>query len=408
MAKSRALLAGLDVGTQKVALLVAEQTNTGLSILGLGTSASRGMRAGRVSDVDKTAEAILAALTEAELMAGCQIHNVVVSISGDHVRGTNSHGVVAIENGEVSARAERRVIAAAQAVPLPADHRPLHLIRREYVVDGQAGIMNPVGMSGVRLEAHLHVISAGESALRNLVKSCNKAGLSVSRVVASSLASAEAILEPEEKEMGVVVVDVGAGTTDLAIFHGGTVVHSAVFGVGGIDITRDLAQCLETSLTEAESLKKRYGCAVPDLVDEDLMVEVAGVGGRHPRAVAQRHVAEIIEPRLEEIFETSLDSVIRSGFGELLPSGLVLTGGASMLPGVVSLATRVMEMPVRLGEPSGIEGLGDEVDDPSWSTALGLVLGLPDKDMAAPWKASLPTRIVPAWVRRKFMSGRRA
>ena len=404
MAKKRQLIAGLDVGTQKVVLLVAERTSRGIEILGVGSSVSRGLRAGRVSDVDRTTEAVLAALTEAEMMAGSQIHKVTVSISGDHVCGTNSHGVVAIENREVSQRAARRVIAAAQAVPLPAEQRILHLLCRDYVVDGQDGIINPVGMSGVRLEAHLHVISASESALRNLVKSCNNAGLSVLDVIVSSLASAEAVLEPEEKDLGVAVVDVGAGTIDLAVFHAGSVVHSAVFAVGGIDVTRDVAQVLETTLTEAEGLKKRFGCAVPDLVDEEMRVEVTGLGGRPPREVGGRLLAEIMEPRLEEMYETVLESINRSGFGEQLPNGVVLTGGTAMTRGIVELAARVLQMPVRLGEPTGIEGLSEEIRDPSWASALGLVLGLPQADVAAPgkWAGSIGARLVPSWVRRRF------
>jgi len=395
-------IAALDVGTQKVTLLVGERTPTGLSILGIGTSASRGMRAGRVNDVEKTAAAIMAALTEAERMAGSQIHNVVVSVSGDHVKGENSHGVARIDNDEVSQRAAGRAIAAARAIPLPQDHRPIHLLRREFVVDGQVGITNPVGMSGVRLEAHLHVISAAESALRNLAKSCNRAGLSVIGTIASSLASAEAVLEADEKELGVAVVDIGAGTTDLAVFQRGSVVHSAVFGVGGVDVTRDLAHVLETPLGEAESLKKRHGCALADLVDEDLMVEVSGIGGREHREVQARHLAEIIEPRLEEIFEVVLDSIIRSGYGELLTSGVVLTGGTAMMAGIVGLASRSLSMPVRLGEPSGIEGLGDEIDDASFATAIGLAMGLPEKGMSEPWRAGVASRLVPGWVRRRF------
>lgn len=395
-------IAALDVGTQKVALLVAERTGTGLSILGIGTSASRGMRAGRVSDVEKTAEAIHAALAEAELMAGSQIHNVVVSVSGDHVKGENSHGVARIDNDEVSKRAAQRAISAARAIPLPQDQRIIHLLRREFVVDGQSGILNPVGMSGVRLEAHLHVISAAEAALRNLAKSCNRAGLTLATPIASALASAEAVLEPDEKELGVAVVDIGAGTCDLALFQCGSVVYSTVFGVGGVDITRDLAQCLETTLGEAESLKKRHGAAVADLVDEHLMVEVAGIGGRDHKQVAARHLAEIIEPRLEEMFENIADAIIKSGYGELLPSGVVLTGGTAMMAGIVGLAARVLQMPVRLGEPSGIEGLGDEVDDPSFATAIGLALGLPDKEMSEPWRAGFASRMLPGWVRRRF------
>ncbi|MFN2378149.1 MAG: cell division protein FtsA [Candidatus Binatia bacterium] len=401
MAKNQPI-AALDVGTQKVTLLVGERTSSGLSILGIGTSASRGMRAGRVSDVEKTAAAILAALTEAERMAGSQIHNVVVSVSGDHVKGENSHGVARIDNDEVSQRAAARAIDAARAIPLPQDHRIIHLLRRDFVVDGQVGITNPVGMSGVRLEAHLHVISAAESALRNLAKSCNRAGLSVTETIASSLASAEAVLEHDEKELGVAVVDIGAGTADLAIFQRGSVVHSAVFGVGGVDVTRDLAQVLETPLGEAESLKKRHGCAVADLVDEDLLVEVSGIGGREHREVQARHLAEIIEPRLEEIFELILESILKSGYGELLTSGVVLTGGTAMMAGIVSLASRVLQMPVRLGEPTGIEGLGDEIDDASFSTAVGLALGLPEKGMTEPWRAGVASRLLPGWVRRRF------
>lgn len=395
-------IAALDVGTQKVTLIVGERTPQGLTVLGIGTSASRGMRAGRVSDVEKTSAAILAALTEAERMAGSQIHNVVVSVSGDHVKGENSHGVAKIDNDEVSERAAARAIQAAKAIPLPQDHQPIHLLRREYVVDGQVGIQNPVGMSGVRLEAHLHVVSAAQSALRNLAKSCNRAGLTVTETIASSLASAEAVLEADEKELGVAVCDLGAGTVDLALYQRGSVVHSTVFAVGGVDVTRDIAHVLETPLSEAESLKKRHGCAIADLIDEDLMIEVSGIGGREHREVQARHLAEIIEPRLEEIFEEVRDSIIRSGYGELLTSGVVLTGGTSMMPGIVNLASRVLQMPVRLGEPSGIQGLGDELDDPSFSTAVGLAMGLPEKEMTEPWKSSLAARLMPGWMRRRF------
>lgn len=395
-------IAALDVGTQKVTLLVGEKTPAGLAILGIGTSASRGMRAGRVSDVEKTATAIMAALTEAERMAGSQIHNVVVSVSGDHVKGENSHGVARIDNDEVSQRAAARAINAARAIPLPTDHSIIHLLRREFVVDGQMGITNPVGMSGVRLEAHLHVISAADSALRNLGKGCGRAGLAISGTIASSLASAEAVLEPDEKELGVAVADIGAGTVDLAVYQRGVCVHSAVFGAGGVDVTRDIAHVLETPLGEAESLKKRHGSAVADLVSEELMVEVGGIGGRGHRQVQARHLAEIIEPRLEEILEEVRDSIVRSGYGELLTSGVVLTGGTAMMPGIVTLAQRVLQMPVRLGEPTGVEGLGDEIDDPSFATSVGLMLGLPEKGMSEPWKAGIASRLLPGWVRRRF------
>ncbi|RMF25823.1 MAG: cell division protein FtsA [Deltaproteobacteria bacterium] len=402
VAKKTPLVAGLDIGTQKVALVIGEHTDAGLEILGVGTAASRGIKSGRVADVEKTTQAISVALSEAELMAGCEIHQARVSISGDHVRGTNSHGVVAIDNGEVSNRAARRVIEAAQAVPLPADQVILHLMCREYVVDGQGGILDPVGMSGIRLEANLHVISACESALGNIRKCCHRAGLGVSGVVASSLAAAEAVLEPEERELGVAVVDFGAGTVDVAVYHGGSIVHSFVLTVAGLHVTRDLAQVLETSMREAETIKLHDGRASVDDVEPDTYCEVGGVGGRPPRVVSRRHVAEIIQPRLEEIFDMVHEGIVRSGHRELLSSGVVLCGGSAMMPGIVSLASRVLDMPVRLGEPRGLAGLSDEVDDPSWATAVGLARGLLSADLGTSSIAALRPRVMPQWLWRKW------
>jgi cell division protein FtsA len=402
VAKKRPILAGLDVGTQNVAIVIAEECDGGLEVLGVGTALTGGMKAGRVIDVEKTTQAITVALSEAELMAGCQIHQVTVSVSGDHIRGTNSHGVVAIDNAEVSARAARRVIEAAQAVPLPADHAILHLICREYIVDGQGGVLDPVGMNGVRLEANLHVISGCESALGNLKKCCNKAGLSVAGVIASPLAAAESVLEPEEKELGVAVVDFGAGTVDFAIYHGGTVVHCNVLTVAGLHVTRDLSRCLETTMREAEVLKVRDGSADPNEVDPELRCEVNGVGGRPPRVIEKTLLAEIIQPRLEEIFEHTLEAIVRSGYHDLLISGVVLTGGSAMMPGIVNLASRVMGLPVRLGEPRGIAGIIDEVDDPSWSTAVGLARGLKSGDLGGGTTVGLGTRVMPQWLWRKW------
>jgi cell division protein FtsA len=383
-------------------MVIAEVTDAGLEVLGVGTAISRGMRAGRVADVEKTTQAITVALSEAELMAGCQIHQVTVGVSGDHVRGTNSHGVVAIENAEVSSRAARRVIEAAQAVPLPADQAIVHLMCREYVVDGQGGIADPVGMNGVRLEANLHVISACESALGNLRKCCNKAGLSVAGVMASSLASGEAVLEQEEKDLGVALVDFGAGTVDIAVYQNGGVVHSAVLTVSGLHVTRDLSRCLETSMREAEALKIRHGSAMPDQVDAISQCDVEGVGGRPPRVIARRLVAEIIQPRMEEIFDMVHDSITRSGYREMLTSGIVLTGGSAMMPGVVDLCTRVTGMSTRLGEPLGISGLSDEIDDSSWATAIGLARGLRANDLQADTAAGIGARVMPQWLWRKW------
>ena len=402
MAKKRSILAGLDIGTHKTAIVIAEESPAGLEILGVGTAVSRGMRAGRLSDVERTTEAIGVALAEAELMAGCQINQVTVSVSGDHVRGQNSHGVVPIDNGEVSPRVARRAVETAQALPLPADHSILHLICREYVVDGQGGISEPVGMNGIRMEAHLHVVSACESVVGNLRKCCNRAGLSVAGVVSSSLASAEAVLEPEEKELGVAVVDFGAGTVDLAIYSGSAVVYSSVLTIAGAIVTSDLSRCLETTMADAERIKKQDGVACPEALEHNSSVEVLGVGGRVPRMVTRRLVADIIASRMEEIFESVQDEIIRSGYGELLTSGVVLTGGSAMMPGVVDVASAVLGRPVRLGEPRAVVGLSDEVDDPTWSTAVGLARGLKTEDLSRGWTAGFGDRIVPQWLRKRM------
>jgi cell division protein FtsA len=402
VARRRPILAGLDIGTHKVAIVIAEQTDSGLEILGVGTALSRGMRAGRLVDVEKTTQDIGVALSEAELMAGCEIHQVTVSVSGDHLRGTNSHGVVAIDNGEVTSWAARRVIEAAQAVPLPTDQEILHLMCREFVVDGAGGIPDPVGLRGVRLEAHLHVISACESVLANIERCCHKAGLSVQQIIASSLASAEAVLDPAEKEVGVGLVDFGAGTVDIAIYHGGSVVHSAVLPMAGGFITHDLAQCLETSLREAESIKLRYGCADESTVDTHGYIEVTGMGGRPPRLVSRRFIAEIIQPRVEEIFEQVQQSIERSGYAERLTSGVVLAGGSSMMPGVVDVAAATIGLPARLGEPLGCSGLIEEIDDASWATAVGLARGLRSTDLGARRSQGWLPRVLPEWVWRRW------
>ena len=398
----RPILAALDIGTQKVAIVIAEATERGLEILGVGSALSRGMKSGRVADVDTTAQAIGVALSEAELMAGCQIHEVSVAVSGDHIRGTNSHGVVAVENGEVSTRAARRVIEAAQAVPLPAEQKILHLICRDYAVDGQGGIQYPVGLSGVRLEANLHIISGSESALANIKKCCNKAGLSVGEMLASSLVVGEAVLEPEERQLGVAIIDLGAGTVDMAIYHGGAVVFSCVIPVAGNHVSMDLSRVLETSMSEAESLKKHHGCACVDLVERQATVEVEGVGGRPPRLIGCKLVADIIEPRMEEILELVREQIVGSGYGEMLASGVVLTGGSSMMPGVIELARRVLDLPARLGEPLSMSGLAEEVDDPSWATVVGLLNGVQSGELPAAWGNEITSKVVPKWLRRRL------
>lgn len=402
MAKKESVIAALDVGTQKIGLVVADRKPDGLEVLGVGTTPSGGMRAGRVIDVEKTTQAISLALAEAELMASCQIHQVTVAMSGSHLMGTNSHGVAPIDNGEVTPRVAKRAVAAAQAVPLPSDRTIIHLLCREYVIDDQGGIQDPVGIAGVRLQANLHVISTLGAALDNITKCCNQAGVSVRDVIAAPLASAEAVLDPDEKDLGVAVLDIGAGTVDLAVYHQGGVVHSAVFDTAGLAVTRDLAQVLETSMSEAESIKKRHGCAMSTLVDRATQIEVNGVGGRGRRVVGSRMIADIIQPRLEEVFEEVHDSIVHSGFAECLTSGVVLTGGTAMMPGIADLARRVMHMPARVGEPQAAEGVSGEIDNPAWSTCIGLVRGVQAEDLADPWRSSLRTRIVPRWIRRRF------
>ena len=335
-------------------------------------------------------------------MAGCQIHQVTVGVSGDHLRGTNSHGVVAIENGEVSARSARRVIEAAQAVPLPADQAIVHLMCREYIVDGQGGILDPVGINGIRLEANLHIISACESALGNLSKCCNKAGLSVAGMMAGPVASAEAVLEPEERDLGVALVDFGAGTVDICVYHSGGVVHSSCLTVAGLHVTSDLSRCLEISMREAEILKLRHAFADPAMVDDGLECEVNGVGGRGPRMLEKKMVAEIVAPRIEEIFEMVGDSIERSGYADELTSGVVLTGGSAMLPGITEVAARTLQQQVRLGEPQGVVGLSDEIDDPSWAAAVGLARGLRPSDRSAGIPGGIGARVMPQWLWRKW------
>ncbi len=400
MAKSPQVFAGLDIGSQKVAMIIAERGPGGtVDVLGVGTALSNGIKAGRVVDVEATADAIAVAMSEAELMAGTSVRSVSVSLSGDHVRGTNSHGVAAVDNGEVSAGDARRVIEAAQAVPLPPDQEIQQTLCRDFVVDGQSGVSDPVGMSGVRLEVNLHLVSGAETAVANVFKCCNRAGLSVEDVVASSLASAQAVLSDDEKDLGVVLMDMGAGTIDLVVYRGGSVAHSSVSTIAGDHITRDLAHCLETSLGEAEALKKRHGRAHSMLVDSDSEIEVAGVGGRSPSLVGRALVADIVESRLEEIFEGVLERLEEAGQGEKLTSGVVLTGGCSMMPGIVDVASRVLRLPVRLGEPAQLGGLAEEVDDPSWATVIGLVHDLPGGDII---NAGATPRFLPRWLQRKW------
>jgi len=348
----------------------------GPHVIGLGTAPSQGLKRGVVVNIDSTVHAIQRAVREAEVMADCEIHSVVVSASGSHLRGFNSHGMVPIKNREVSAADIELVLDAAKAVALPMDRQVLHVLPQEYIIDDQDGIKEPQGMAGVRLEARVHVLTAATAAVQNVMKCCERSGLEVSQVVLAPLASANAVLTDEERELGVAMIDIGGGTTDLVVYHGGAVRHTAVLGLGGSHLTNDIAAGLRTPPQEAEKLKQRFGSALASSVSNDDMIEVPSVGGRGPRVLARQILAEIIEPRVEEILGLVSKEISRAGVEGLLSSGIVLTGGSASLDGIAGLAERVFHLPVRLGAPSQAGGgLADIVSGPAYATAMGLLLG---------------------------------
>jgi cell division protein FtsA len=368
MAKRSPLLVGLDVGTYKIGVIVAEAAESGAEIVGIGTAASKGLRKGVVVNIEATVDAIRKAMEEAELMAGCEIRSVIVGSAGSHIKGCNSHGVVAVKNREVAPGDVERVVDAARAVALPMDREVLHVLPQEFIVDDQDGIKEPVGMAGVRLEARVHIVTGAISSGQNLIKCCNRAGLHVRDVLAGPLAAAEAVLTPEERELGVALIDLGGGTTDAVVGH------TAVLPVGGGHVTNDLAAALRTPFAEAERLKQRHGCARALAAPAEQSIEVAGVGGRAPHLLSRRALAEVIEPRAEEMLTLVRREIERAGCDRLLTSGLVLTGGGAVLDGMTDLAERVFRVPVRVGVPLHLSGLVDVVASPMYSTAVGLVL----------------------------------
>ena len=367
-------MVGLDVGTFKVGVVVAEVGEHGIEITGIGTQASTGLKKGTVVNIDATVEAIRKAVEEAELMAGCEIRSVVAGSAGSHIKGFNSHGVVAVKNREVAQGDVDRVHEAARAVALPGDREVLHVLAQEFIVDDQGGVKEPVGMAGVRLEARVHIVTGSISSGQNLIKCCNRAGLHVQDVLGSPLAAGEAVLTPEERELGVALVEIGAGTTSMVVFHGGSIRHTAVLPVGGGHVTNDLAAALRTPFAEAERLKQRCGSALALSAAADLSVEVAGIGGRPPHKLSQRALAEVIEPRCEEVLALVRSEIERAGMAGHLTSGIVLTGGGAVLGGMTELAERVFRAPARLGLPLHLSGLVDVVASPMYSTAVGLVL----------------------------------
>ena len=371
----RNLIVGLDIGTSKVVAIVAEVSPEGqIEVIGLGSSASRGLKRGVVVNIESTVQSIQRAIEEAELMAGCEINTVYTGIAGSHVKSLNSHGIVAIRDKEVSATDVERVIDAAKAVAIPADQRVLHVLPQEFVIDSQEGIPEPIGMSGVRLEAKVHLVTGAVSAAQNIVKCVQRCGLSVEDIVLEQLASSYAVLTDDEKELGICIIDMGGGTTDIAVFCGGAIQHTAVIPIAGMQVTNDIAVSLRTPAQYAEDIKIKYACALSQLANPDETIEVPSVGDRPPRRLARQTLAEVVEPRYEELFHLVRKELRRSGFEELIAAGIVLTGGSAKMEGAIELAEEVFHMPVRLGVPQYVEGLSDVVRNPIHATGVGLLL----------------------------------
>ncbi|MFH1652924.1 MAG: cell division protein FtsA [Pseudomonadota bacterium] len=374
MAKREDLVVGLDIGTTKICCIVGEHAGNGIDIIGIGSHPSKGLRKGVVINIDSTVASIKKAVEEAELMAGCDISSVYAGIAGGHIRGINSHGVVAIKDREVTSPDVARVIDAAQAVSLPMDREVIHVIPQQFIVDDQDGVHDPVGMSGVRLEAKVHIVTGAVTSAQNIIKCCNRAGLNVDDIILQQLASAESVLTVDEKELGVVLIDIGGGTTDIAIFSNGSLVYTSVLTLGGNHLTNDIAVGLRTPSHEAEKIKQRYGCALSGIVHKDETIEVPSVGGRNARVLSRQILAEIIEPRMEEIFTLVQQELSRSGYEDMLAAGVVLTGGTTIMEGIEDMAEQIFNLPVRKGMPSRIGGLTDVVRSPVYATGVGLVL----------------------------------
>jgi cell division protein FtsA len=372
--KRDSLVIGLDIGTTKICTVVGEVVDGQVNIIGLGTHPSKGLRKGVVINIDSTVHSIKKAVEEAELMAGVHLTSVYAGIAGGHIKGINSHGVIAVKNKEVGLNDVKRVIDAASAVAIPMDREVIHIIPQEFIVDDQDGIKDPVGMSGVRLEGRVHIVTGAITSAQNIIKCANRAGLDVDDIVLEQLGSSEAVLTPEEKELGAAIIDVGGGTTDLVIFSSGSIKHTAVFSLAGNHITNDISMGLRTPVEEAEKIKIRYGCALTSLVRKDETVEVPSVGGRKPRVLSRYTLAEIIEPRVEEILTLVHNEILRTGYGNLMASGIILTGGSALLEGAPELAEQIFNVPVRRGVPIGIGGLVDLVNSPMYATGVGLVL----------------------------------
>ncbi|OGT29747.1 MAG: cell division protein FtsA [Gammaproteobacteria bacterium RIFCSPHIGHO2_12_FULL_35_23] len=378
MAKKQAekdLIVGIDIGTSKIVAIIGEVAEDGkVHIVGIGSHPSRGLKRGVVVNIDSTVQSIQRAVEEAELMAGCQIHSAYTGIAGSHIRGFNSHGIVAIRGPEVTQADVDRVIDAARAIAIPADQKILHILPQEFLIDNQDCIREPIGMSGVRLEAKVHIATGAVSAAQNIVKCVERCNIQVSDIILEQLASSYAVLTEDEKDLGVCLIDIGGGTTDIAIFTEGAIRHSAVIPIAGDQVTNDLAIALRTPTQNAEKLKINHACALIELADSEEDIEVPSVGHRQSRTISQKMLAEVCEPRYEELFMLVRAELRRSGFEDLIASGLVITGGAAQIKGGVELAERVFQVPVRLGMPEKISGLVDVVKNPIYATGVGLLL----------------------------------
>ncbi|MGD9608461.1 MAG: cell division protein FtsA [Desulfovibrionaceae bacterium] len=373
MARSE-LIVGLDIGTTKICVVVGEISPEGVDVVGIGTSPSTGLRKGVVVNIEQTVQSIKKALEEAELMAGCEIRSVYAGIAGSHIKGFNSHGVIAVKGGEVGPRDIERVIDAAKAVAIPLDREVIHILPQEFIVDDQRGIADPLGMAGVRLEVRVHIVTGAVTSAQNIIRSCHRAGLDVSDIVLESLASSKAVLTGEEREIGVALVDLGGGTTDLAIFANDSIKHTAVLALGGTNLTNDIAFGLRTPMASAEKIKIKYGCALAEMVPKDEVIEVMSVGGREPRRLSRQVLAEICEPRVEEMLALVDQELIRSGMKNQIGAGVVLTGGTALIEGIQELGEQIFNLPTRIGYPDKVGGLKDVVNSPMYATAVGLLM----------------------------------
>ena len=393
------LVVGLDIGTSKIVALVAEVKPDGrLDVVGIGSQESRGLKKGVVVNIEETVTAISRAIQEVELMADCKIRDVYTGIAGSHIKSFNSNGMVAIKDKEVTALDLERVIEVARAMPIPAEQQILHILTQEFIIDGQGGVREPIGMSGVKLEVKVHIVTGAVSAAQNVIKCVRRCGLEVMDLILQPLASSVAVLTDDEKELGVCLVDVGGGTTDMAVFSGGAIRHTAVIPIAGDQVTNDIAHMLRTPTPEAEQIKVRYACALAQLATAEESIQVPSVGDRPPRRLPRHALAQAVQQRYEEIFEMVQAELRRSGFEERVRAGMVLTGGAAKMEGVVELAEEMLQMPVRVGIPQHVTGLGEVVGNPVHATGVGLLLM--GSQIEHPRRPSLPTGKAGSWFKK--------